>query len=71
MKLLNENIVASIMGMGDMPIDLCVICDEPLDHQDAGFCVDCGGAFHWSSCGNWGENDHKCNICGGFDDEDE
>ena len=55
--------------MGDMPIGICVVCDEELDHSDAGFCGECGGAFCWGYCGGWGESDHRCNNCGGDEDD--
>ena len=55
--------------MNDMPIGNCVVCDEPLDHSDAGFCGDCGGAFCWSCCGGWGPSKHRCDNCGGDEDE--
>ncbi len=41
----------------------CPVCDEPVDHTDAGFCGDCGKAFHWGDCGTWEERQHKCNNC--------
>ena len=51
--------------MDDMPVGQCCVCEEELDHQDAGFCKDCGGAFCWSDCGGWGPDGHRCNNCGG------
>lgn len=41
----------------------CPICAEPIDHTDAGFCVDCKHAFHWGDCGTWDVSKHKCNNC--------
>ena len=50
--------------MSDMPVGPCCICDEQLDHTDAGFCSDCGGQpFCWSSCGGWSHMKHTCNEC--------
>ncbi len=55
--------------MGDMPVGECCVCEEPLDHSDAGFCDDCGAAFCWSGCGGWGPDGHRCNNCGGDEDD--
>lgn len=55
--------------MGDMPIGLCCVCGEPLDHADAGFCSDCGQPFCWSYCGGWGPDGHRCKDCGWDEDE--
>lgn len=52
--------------MGNMPIGRCCVCNDELDHCDAGYCEDCGFAFCWSDCGDWSENGspyHKCNNC--------
>lgn len=57
--------------MGDMPCGLCVVCDEELDHSDAGFCVECGHGFHWGLCGEWGDAGHTCNNCKPEDTENE
>ena len=54
---------------GDMPVGACVVCEEQLDFQDAGGCVDCGHSFCWSDCGDWGPDGHRCNNCGGDEDE--
>lgn len=49
--------------MSDMPIGACPICDEQLDHSDAGFCDQCGCGFCWSHCGGWEDNKHICDGC--------
>jgi hypothetical protein len=49
----------------------CSVCDEPVDHKDAGFCEICGSAFHWGDCGEWGidyygdsyDDIHMCHNC--------
>lgn len=46
-----------------MPIGKCVVCDEYLDHSDAGFCKTCGQGFHWGNCGGWVDGNHECNNC--------
>jgi hypothetical protein len=52
----------------EMPCGLCPVCDDPVDHSDAGFCVHCGLAFHWSGCGQWHDDQHTCNNCKPKDD---
>lgn len=53
--------------MSGMPCGECCVCEDDIDHADAGFCVACGGAFHWSGCGGWarydGFREHVCNTC--------
>ena len=46
-----------------MPIGNCTVCNEYLDHSDAGFCETCGQGFHWAKCGQWGDSGHECNNC--------
>jgi len=46
-----------------MPIGNCTVCDEYLDHSDAGFCETCGQGFHWGKCGQWGDSGHECKSC--------
>lgn len=41
----------------------CPVCNNPVDHSGAGFCVSCGLPFHWGSCGGWGGQKHACNGC--------
>lgn len=53
--------------MGEMPVGLCCVCGDELDHSDAGFCQACGGAFCWSRCGGWVDDEHICNNCKGDD----
>ncbi len=55
--------------MGDMPIGACVVCEEQIDFDDAGVCGECGKAFCWSRCGGWAGSEHRCNNCGGDEDE--
>lgn len=43
-----------------MPCGNCVVCGEPLDFADAGFCIDCQGGFHWGRCGGWSGGVHRC-----------
>lgn len=54
--------------MGDMPCGLCGVCDEEVDHSEAGFCGECGQPFHWGQCGGWGSTEHVCNSCRVNDD---
>ena len=53
-----------------MPCGDCPLCDEMVDHSEAGFCVDCGAAFHWHRCGTWGVGGHQCDNCQKEDDEE-
>lgn len=55
----------------DMPCGLCCVCDEPVDHSEAGFCRVCGGAFHWRGCGGWSGMQHVCDECETEDKDDE
>ena len=48
-----------------MPCGECCVCGELVDHQDAGFCGGCKGAFHWTRCGEWGPSEHECRNCKG------
>lgn len=57
--------------MGDMPIGTCVVCEDQLDHSDAGFCEVCGGAFCWWNCGDWQLGEHRCTTCMDQADEGE
>jgi len=57
--------------MSDMPIGNCNVCGNPLDHSDAGFCEECGQAFHWNNCGRWLNNKHCCDTCKEFSDSGE
>jgi len=58
--------------MSDMPCGECVVCEEQLDHADAGFCGTCGGAFHWGTCGEWGPGtQHECENCRGWREANE
>jgi hypothetical protein len=45
----------------------CSVCEETVDHSEAGFCKICGEPFHWSMCGGWAHweegYDHICNNC--------
>jgi len=52
-----------------MPVDQCCVCNDPLDHQYAGFCECCKGAFCWTHCGDWGVLGHMCNNCGDLDNQ--
>ena len=57
--------------MRDMPCGDCCVCDDPLDHSEAGFCKSCGGGFHWNLCGRWSRSEHTCDNCMPADDEDD
>lgn len=46
-----------------MPCGECCVCNEYLDHSDAGFCEHCGSGFHWNDCGTWEKNKHTCQNC--------
>ncbi len=46
-----------------MPIGNCIVCGEYLDHSEAGFCETCGQGFHWGDCGDWDDQEHKCDNC--------
>jgi hypothetical protein len=41
----------------------CPVCGEMVDFSEAGFCKTCGQSFHWGRCGTWFHNDHTCNYC--------
>lgn len=41
----------------------CPVCDEAVDHSDAGFCKTCGQPFHWARCGTWHNGEHTCDNC--------
>jgi hypothetical protein len=46
-------------------VGFCSVCEEEVDESDAGYCVYCGEAFHWSSCGGWEDTDRgKQHVCG-------
>lgn len=47
----------------DMYCGVCPICDEDVDHSEAGFCDHCKQPFHWSRCGTWIGGVHSCNEC--------
>jgi len=47
----------------------CSVCKETLDMSEAGFCKDCGESFCWSKHGGWGPDGHRCDNCGGDEDE--
>lgn len=57
------------MSEDDMPCGDCCVCDEPVDHSDAGFCATCKGAFHWHRCGGWHGSEHACENCHSTEDE--
>ena len=46
-----------------MPVGNCVVCDDPLDFDESGFCAFCKGAFCWSMCGGWDAGKHACLNC--------
>jgi len=43
----------------------CIVCDESVELDDMGNCGECGGVFHWGSCGSWHPDkfEHCCNDC--------
>ena len=47
----------------------CPVCEEPVDFDDAGFCSECGMAFHWAECGSWYGSKHCCNNCAPQEEE--
>lgn len=55
----------------DMPCGNCPVCDELVDHSEAGFCTACGRAFHWNECGRWVGSKHTCDNCAEPEPEDE
>lgn len=54
-----------------MPVGDCVVCGETVDHSEMGNCGTCGNVFHWRRCGEWGDNEHICNLCKKVADEKE
>jgi hypothetical protein len=48
----------------------CVVCGTLLDMSEVGFCKDCEQPFCWSNCGGWGPSGHRCDNCGGDNDDD-
>ena len=45
------------------PVGECCVCGEPVVLNEMGNCGTCGGVFHWSLCGEWGDSEHECNKC--------
>ena len=56
--------------MSDMPIGQCAICDDDLDHEDAGFCDICKRQFCWGYCGEWLDGKHACQECIAREEDD-
>lgn len=54
-----------------MPCGDCPVCDEMVDHSEAGFCADCGNAFHWTRCGTWWDGEHRCENCQEEEEDDD
>jgi len=49
----------------------CCVCDEPVDETGSGVCGECGSVFHWTACGGWAGAKHRCDNCGGDEDDDD
>ena len=48
----------------------CSACDTSVYEPDAGYCAECGYAFHWITCGGWHGDDHVCDVCRDNPEED-